>query len=148
MEVGDLPLGCLQSHWRVRIHHCETISIYVFPHPFNARKSLSCVQLFGTPKERVAFPSSRGSSQPRDQTQVSRIAGRFFTSWATREAQKWQEYTEELCKKALHDPDNHDAVITNLEPEILECKFKWALGSITRNKASRVMESQLSYFKS
>ena len=86
--------------------------------------------------EWVAMPFSRGSSQPRDQTQVSRIAGRFFTSWATREAQKWQEYTEELCKKALHDPDNHDAVITNLDPDILECKFKWALGSITRNKAS------------
>ena len=61
---------------------------------------------------------------------------------------RWQEYTEELYKKNLHDPDNHDGVITLLEPDILECKFKWALGSITRNKASRVMESQLSYFKS
>ena len=47
-----------------------------------------------------------------------------------------QEYTEELCKKDLHDPDNHDGVITNLEPDILECKVKWALGSITANKAS------------
>ena len=49
---------------------------------------------------------------------------------------KWQEYTEELCKKDLHDPDNHDGVITHLEPDILECKIKWALGSITMNKAS------------
>ena len=44
---------------------------------------------------------------------------------------RWQEHTEELYKKDLHDPDNHDGVITNLEPDILECKVKWALGSIT-----------------
>ena len=49
---------------------------------------------------------------------------------------RWQEYTEELYKKGLHDPDNHDGVITHLEPDILECEFKWALGSITMNKAS------------
>ena len=49
---------------------------------------------------------------------------------------RWQEYTEELYKKDLHDPDNHDGVITHLEPDILECKVMWALGSITMNKAS------------
>ena len=49
---------------------------------------------------------------------------------------KWQEYTEELYKKDLHDSDNHDDVITNLEPDILECEVKWALESITTNKAS------------
>ena len=49
---------------------------------------------------------------------------------------RWQEYTEELYKKALHDPDNHNGVITHLEPDILECEVKWALGSITTNKAS------------
>ena len=49
---------------------------------------------------------------------------------------KWQEYTEELYKKDLHDPDNHDGVITGLEPNILECEVKQALGSITTNKAS------------
>ena len=48
----------------------------------------------------------------------------------------WQEYTEELYKRDLHDPDNHDGVITHLEPDILECQAKWALGSITINKAS------------
>ena len=48
----------------------------------------------------------------------------------------WQEYTEEVYKKYLHDPDNHDGVITHLEPDILECEVKWALGSITTNKAS------------
>ena len=47
-----------------------------------------------------------------------------------------QEYTEELYKKDLHDPDNHNGVITQLEPDILECKIKWALGSITRNKTN------------
>ena len=51
---------------------------------------------------------------------------------------RWQEYTEELYKKDLHDPDNHDGVITHLEPDILECEVKWALGSITMNKASGV----------
>ena len=49
---------------------------------------------------------------------------------------RWQECTEELYKKDLHDPDNHDGVLTHLEPDILECEVKWALGSITTNKAS------------
>ena len=49
---------------------------------------------------------------------------------------RWQEYTEELYKKDLHDSDNHDGVITHLEPDILECKIQWELGSITMNKAS------------
>ena len=49
---------------------------------------------------------------------------------------RWQEYMEELYKKDPHDPDNHDGVITHLEPDILECEVKWALGSITMNKAS------------
>ena len=49
---------------------------------------------------------------------------------------RWQEHTEELYKKDLHDPDNYDGVVTHLEPDILECEVKWALGSITRNKAS------------
>ena len=49
---------------------------------------------------------------------------------------RWQEYTEELYRKDLHDPDNYDDVITNLEPDILECEVKWALGSITTNKVS------------
>ena len=58
---------------------------------------------------------------------------------------RWQEYTE-LYKKD-HDQDNHDGVIAYLEPDILECEVKWALGSIATNKASVVMEFQLSYFK-
>ena len=49
---------------------------------------------------------------------------------------RWQEYTDELYKKELHDPDNHDGVITHLKPDILKCKVKWALGSITMSKAS------------
>ena len=60
---------------------------------------------------------------------------------------RWQ-YTEELYKKDLHDPDNHDGVVTHLEPDILECEVKWALGSNTTNKVVEVMEFQLSYFKS
>ena len=61
---------------------------------------------------------------------------------------RWQECTEELHKKDIHDPDNHDGVVTPLEPEILESEVKWALGSITKTKASGLMEFQLSYFKS
>ena len=49
---------------------------------------------------------------------------------------RWQEYIEELYKKDLHDPDNHDGVITHLKPDTLDCEVKWALGSITMNKAS------------
>ena len=62
---------------------------------------------------------------------------------------RWQKYTEELYKKDLHDPDNHDGVITHLEPDILACEVKWALGSITMSKASGGdMEFQWSCFKS
>ena len=61
---------------------------------------------------------------------------------------RWQEYTKELYKKDLHDPDNHDDVITHLEPDIQECEVKWALGTSLRTKLVEVMEFQLSYFKS
>ena len=62
---------------------------------------------------------------------------------------RWQEYTEDLYKKDLHNPDNHYGVIAHLEPDILECEVKWALESITTNKANvKVMAFQLSYFKS
>ena len=60
---------------------------------------------------------------------------------------RWQEYTE-LYRKDLHDPDNHDDVITHLDPDILECKVKWALEGSLRTKLVEVMEFQLSYFKS
>ena len=59
---------------------------------------------------------------------------------------RWQEYTE-LYKKDLHDPNNHDDVITHLEPDILECKVKWTLGSITMNKASRVKAIPVELFQ-
>ena len=61
---------------------------------------------------------------------------------------RWQEYTEELYKKDLHDSDNHDGVITHLEPVILESEVKWALGSININKPVEVMEFQWRSFKS
>ena len=60
---------------------------------------------------------------------------------------RWQEYTEELYKKDLYNPDNHDGVITHLEPDIVECEVKWALASL-QTKLVEVMEFQLSYFKS
>ena len=60
---------------------------------------------------------------------------------------RWQEYTGELYKKDLHDPDSHDGVITHLEPDIVECEVKWALASL-QTKLVEVMEFQLSYFKS
>ena len=70
-----------------------------------------------------------------------------WTSQKQQILKKWQEYTEELYKKDLHDPDSHDSVITHLEPDILECEVKWALGSIA-TKLLEVMEFQLRYFKS
>ena len=61
---------------------------------------------------------------------------------------RWQEYTEELYRKDLNDADNHDSMLTHLEPDILECEIKWALRSITTNKLVEVMEFQLSHLKS
>ena len=61
---------------------------------------------------------------------------------------RWQKYTQELYKKGLNDPDNHDGMVTYLEPDILEYEVKWALETITMNKTSEVMEFQLNYFKS
>ena len=61
---------------------------------------------------------------------------------------RWQEYTEELYKKDLQDPDNHDGVTTHLELDILECKVKWSLESITTKMQVEVMKFQFSYFKS
>ena len=60
---------------------------------------------------------------------------------------RWQEYTEELCKKDLHNQDNHDHVTTHLEPDILECEVKWALESITTNKASGCNEIPVELFQ-
>ena len=67
--------------------------------------------------------------------QIKDINGRDLTE-AENTKKRWQEYTEELYKKDHHDPDNHDDVITHLEPDILECDVKWALGSITTKKTS------------
>ena len=61
---------------------------------------------------------------------------------------RWQEYTEELYKESLNDLEKHDGVVTNLRPDILECKVKWALGGITATKLVEVMEFQPSYCKS
>ena len=61
---------------------------------------------------------------------------------------RWQEYTEELYKTDLHDPDDHDGVITHLQPDILECEVRWALEASLQTKLVEVMEFQLSYFKS
>ena len=81
---------------------------------------------------------------------VGTIKGRHGMDLTEAEDMKkrWQEYTEELYKKDLHDPDNHDGVITHLEPDILECEVKWALGSITTNKASGGDGIPVDYFKS
>ena len=66
----------------------------------------------------------------------------------TEEIKRWQEHTEELYKKNLNVPDNHNGVLTHLEPDILECEVKWALESIIRTELVEVMEFQLSYFRS
>ena len=76
------------------------------------------------------------------------IKDRNFMALTEAEAiKRWQEYIEELHKKDLNDPDNHDGVITHLEPDILECKVKWALGSISMNKASGDDEVPVALFQ-
>ena len=62
--------------------------------------------------------------------------------------ERWQEYSEELYRKYLYDPDSHNGVVTHLEPDILGCEVKWALGSITMTKLVEVIEFQLNYLKS
>ena len=69
-------------------------------------------------------------------TMMGSIKDRNGTDLSENIKKRWQEYTEELYRKELHDPDNHDGVITHIEPDILECEVKWALESITTNKAS------------
>ena len=81
--------------------------------------------------EESTFLTSGSTTKP----QSSRQYGRDLTE-AEDIKKRWQEYTEELYKKDLHDPDNHDGVITHLEPDIPECEVKWALEGITTNKAS------------
>ena len=76
------------------------------------------------------------------------IGQKLYGPNRSRNIKRWQEYTEELYKKDVHDPDNHGGVITQLDSDILECEVNWALESITMKKLVEVMESQLSYFKS
>ena len=73
------------------------------------------------------FNAKMGSVKDRNSVDLTEVE----------DIKRWQEYTEELYKKDLNDTDNHDVVITRLKPDILECEVKWALGSITMNKASR-----------
>ena len=99
--------------------------------------------------EYVAVPFSRGSSQPRDQTQGSNPGLLHYRQILYQLRQKGSpEYTDELYKKGLNDPENHGGVIIHLEPDILEYEVKWALGSITTNKASGDNGFQMSYLKS
>ena len=76
---------------------------------------------------KVTFHAKMGTVKDRNNT---------YLTEAEDIKKRWQEYTEELYKKDTHDPDNHDDVISHLEPDILECESKWGLGSITTNKAS------------
>ena len=85
---------------------------------------------------KVTFHAEMGSIKDRNGMNLTEAEG----------IERWQKYTEELYKKD-HDPDNHQSMITHLEPDILECEVKWALGSIT-TKLVEVMEFQWSYFKS
>ena len=98
-------------------------------------------------KTRDPFKKSR-DSKGTFLAKVGSIKGRNDMDLTEAEdiKKRWQEYTEELYKIDLHDPDNHDSVITPLEPDILKCEVKWALGNIT-TQIVEVMEFQLSYFK-
>ena len=86
-------------------------------------------------KQKKRFKKSEQSSGSCETILVSIINGMDLTE-AEDIKKRWQEYTEELYKKHLHDPDNHSGMITHLKPDMLKCKVKWALGSIIMNKAS------------
>ena len=96
------------------------------------------------------FHAKMGTVKDRIRAQMGTIKDRngMDLTEAEDNRKRWREYTEELYKKDLHDPDNNDGVITHLEPDILECEANWALGSITTNKANGGDGYQLSYFKS
>ena len=97
--------------------------------------------------ERLEISSRKLDSKGTFHAKVGSIKNRNVRDLTQAEdIKKWQEYTEELYKKDLHDPDNHDGIITHLEPDILECEVKWALASL-RTKLVEVMQFQLSYFK-
>ena len=74
------------------------------------------------------FPANMGTI--KDRNSIDQIEAEDIKK-------RWQEYTKQLCKKDLNEPDNHDGMVTHLKPDILECEVEWALGSITTNKASR-----------
>ena len=119
-------------------------------------------------RDKKAFPSDQCKGieennriRPEIFRKVSDTEGTFHTKTGTikdrngvdpTEAEdskkRWQEYKKNYTKKDLHDPDNHNGVITHLEPDFLECELKWVLGSITMNKIVELLECQLSYFKS
>ena len=88
---------------------------------------------------KVTFHAKMGSIKDRNGMDLTK---------AENIKKRWQEYTEELYKKGLHDPDNHDGVISHLEPDILECEVKWALEASLQTKLVDMTEFQLSYFKS
>ena len=88
---------------------------------------------------KVIFHAKTGSVKERNSTDITE---------AEVIKKRWQEYTEELYKKDLNDPDNYEGVITHLKPDILECEVKWALGSITTNKVSGGDGILVEYFKS
>ena len=82
------------------------------------------------------------------QAKMSTIKDKNDMELTEAEDKRWQEYTEELYKTDLYDPENQDGVISHLESDSLECELKWALGSITKNKLVEVIKFQWSYFKS
>ena len=99
-------------------------------------------------KTRNLFKKIR-DTQGMFHAEMDTIKDRNSRDWTEAEDIKkmWQEYTEELYKKDCHDPDNHDGVITHLEPDIMGCKVKWALQSIIRNKASGCDEIPVELFQ-
>ena len=98
-------------------------------------------------KQRLEISSRKLDTKGTFHAKMATIKNRNVMDLTEAEdTKKWQEYTEELYKKDIHDPDIHDGVITHLEPDILECEVKWALGSITTNTASGSDESPAELF--
>ena len=128
-RVSGTPAHCLESaHRMVGSWACGPLK----------GGALSTVQISEVPLSLEEISSRKFEILGTVQTKMGTIKDRNGMELTEAEEikKRWQEYTEELYRKDLNDPDNHDDVITHLEPDILECELKWALGSITTNKAS------------
>ena len=141
--VGCSTLGCEESDTTEQIHFHFSLSCI----GGGNGNSLQCSCLENPRDGRAWWAAIHGVAQSWTRLKRLSSSSKHHLTEAEDIKKRWQKYTEEQYRKDLNDPDNHNGVIPHLEPDILECEVKWALGSIT-TKLVKVMGFQLSYFKS